>query len=467
MDMQDSRRDFLKLGAGLGAAVTLGGARLLAQEAVKSDIAAANSKPNHLVRVGFVGVGVKGSQHVSNLLSMDGVEVRAVCDIREVQCAETQRQAEKLGKPQPTAYSRGERDFVRMCETEELDLVYTATPWEWHTPVCLAAMRNGKHAATEIPAAITLDECWQLVEASEKTGKYCCMMENVNYMWEEMAILNMVRKGLFGELVHAEGAYEHDTRELKISDVGDGLWLGAHHAQRNGNLYPAHALGPIAWYTNINRGDRLDYLVSMSSNARGMDLYAQEHLPAGHPKRLRKYINGDVNTSLIRTVNGLTIILKHDTDLPRPYSRTHLVQGTRGIVRRFPEFKVCLEGQAREHEWESVEPLLAKYEHPLWTQAMKQFPREPGKIFGVGPIGEGAVWHANRGLGGDYLEDFRLIQALQTGVPPDYDVYDAATWSVVSALSEKSVADRSRSVDFPDFTNGKWKTNPPIEIMGV
>jgi hypothetical protein len=343
-----------------------------------------------------------------------------------------------------------------MCATEDLDLVYTATPWEWHTPVCLAAMRNGKHAATEIPAAITLDECWRLVEASEQTGRYCVMMENVNYMREEMAILNMVRKGLLGELVHAEGAYEHDTRYLKIRDYGDGLWLGEHHARRNGYLYPPHGLGPIAWYLNINHGDRFDYLVSMSSNARGMDLYAKEHLPEGHPKRVKKYINGDVNSSLIRTVNGLTIILKHDTDLPRPYSRTNLVQGTRGIVRRYPEFKVCLEGKDENHEWQPGAKFLAEYEHPLWKQTLERVARESGAA-----VGNPAL------ITGDFLEDSRLIQALRAGVPPDFDVYDAASWSVVSALSEKSVADRSRPVDFPDFTRGKWRTNPPVRILGV
>ena len=464
MDTGNNRRDFLKHGTSLGAAVTVGVAKLAAQ---KSDgKAPAGAKPIELVRVGFVGVGEKGSEHAANLLGMEGVELRAVCDIREEACAQTQRLAKKLGKKQPTAYTRGKRDFVRLCETEELDLVYTATPWEWHVPVQLAAMRNGKHAATEIPAAITLEECWQLVEASEKAGKYCTMMENVNYMREEMAILAMVRKGLLGELVHAEGAYEHDTRHLKIKDEGDGLWLGDHHAKRNGNLYPPHGLGPIAWCMNINHGDRLDFLVSMSSNARGLDLYAKEHLPAGHPKRTKKYINGDVNSSLIRTVNGRTIILKHDTDLPRPYSRTHLVQGTRGIVRRYPQFEVCLERKAHGNTWEPGAKFLAEHEHPLWKQAQERAFRKAGKAEGKAPTAQ-EIARISATITGDFLEDFRLIRALQTGEPPDFDVYDAATWSAVTALSEKSVADRSRPVDFPDFTKGKWKTNRPVQIMGV
>ena len=424
------------------------------------------AKPIPVVRVGFVGVGVKGTEHLANLLKLPGVELRAVCDIDEAAATKAQQLAEKAGQRKPTTYTRGNHDFERMCATEELDLVYTATPWEWHVPVCLAAMRHGKHAATEIPAAITLDECWQLVESSEKTGRYCCMMENVNYMREEMAILLMVRKGLFGELVHAEGAYEHDTRYLKIRDYGDGLWLGDHHARRNGNLYPPHGLGPLAWYLDINRGDRLDYLVSMSSNARGMDLYAREHLPADHPKRLKKYINGDINSTLIRTVNGRTIILKHDSDLPRPYSRGHLVQGTRGIVCRHPEFKVSLERKVQDQNWEPGAKFLAEYEHPLWKQALEQAWRKSGHATEPVPVGDAAT-PISKSIDGDYLEDMRLIQALRNGVPPDFDVYDAATWSVVSALSEKSVADRSRPMDFPDFTKGKWRTNPPVKIMGV
>ncbi len=461
-----SRRDLLKFSGGLGAAAALGGTGLMAQNPVPSNLNLASAKPMAVVRVGFVGVGVKGSEHVGNLLSLPGVELRSVCDIDPVACTKAQQMAEKAGQRKPTAYTSGDHDFERMCATEELDLVYTATPWEWHVPVCLAAMRNGKHAATEIPAAIKLEECWELVETAEKTGKYCCMMENVNYMREEMAILNMVRKGLFGELVHAEGAYEHDTRYLKIRDYGDGLWLGEHHAKRNGNLYPPHALGPIAWWLNINHGDRLDYLVSMSSNARGMDLYAMEHLPADHPKRIKKYINGDVNSTLIRTVNGLTIILKHDTDLPRPYSRSHLVQGTRGLVRRHPEFKISIERKTENQNWEPGAKFLAEYEHPLWKQTLERAWRKSGHATEPVPVGEAAT-SLSASIDGDDLEDMCLIQALQNGVPPDFDVYDAATWSVVSALSEQSVANRSRPMDFPDFTKGKWKTNQPVQIMGV
>lgn len=456
-----TRREFLQASGVAAAAVGFDGRNVFAGPPPGK-----KPKPIKTVRVGFVGIGVKGSAHLANLLRMEGVEVRAVCDILERQCVEAQKQAERLEKKKPIAYSRGKFDFRRMCEKEELDLVYTATPWRWHTPICLAAMKNGSHAATEIPAAITVKECWQLVEAAEKTGRYCVMMENVNYQRIEMAIWHMIRKGLLGELVHAEGGYMHDTRHLKANDFGDGLWLGGHHAKRNGCLYPTHGIGPLAWYMNINRGDRLDYLVSMSSNARGLNLYMKEHLPADHPKRKRENRNGDVNTCLIRTTGGRTIVIKHDTDLPRPYSRGTLVQGTRGIVRRHPEFQVALEGKSHRHKWQSGRRWLEKYDHPLWQQA-KRDSLGVYKEREYGVITKGAVWDYNPATelrNGDFLEDYRLIRALQTGTQPDTDVYDAASWSAIAPLSEESVAKRSRPVDFPDFTKGKWKTAKPLQI---
>ena len=218
---------------------------------------------------------------------MEGVELTAVCDVVERQCVEAQAQAARLGKPKPTAYFKDEHDFRRMCENEELDLVYTATPWRWHAPVLLAAMNNGAHAATEVPIATTLEDCWKLVETAEKTGKHCVMMENVNYQQTETAIWRMIRAGLFGDIVHAEGSYLHDTRWLKANDFGDGLWLGDHHAERNGCLYPTHGIGPLAWYLDLNRGDRMEYMVSLSSNARGCGAGRPSQTQAGLPERRR------------------------------------------------------------------------------------------------------------------------------------------------------------------------------------
>ena len=445
------RRDLFKL----GVAVTAAG---LSGRAIAYD-------KKERIRVGFVGVGVKGWQHMRNLLHIDGVELVAVCDILEGPCRKTRDTCKTLGLPMPNAYTRGEYDFKRMCETEELDLVYTATPWRWHVPVCLTAMNNGAHAATEIPAAITLDDCWKLVETSESTRKHLSMMENVNYRRDELMILRMVREGVLGELVHAEAGYMHDTRYLKVREYGDGLWLGKHHAERNGNLYPTHGLGPLAWNFNLGRGNRMEYLVSMSSPARGMNLYANEHLPKGHPYRQRNYINGDVNSSLIKLENGESLIIKHDTDLPRPYSRVNLVQGTRGIVRGFPQFAVSLEssdlkmGRHLSYSWRDGKGYYEKYDHPLWTWILEEAANTN--------VAADGFKLADQIRSGDYLEDYRLIQSLRNGETPDFDVYDAAAWSAVTALSEKSVANRSQAVDFPDFTRGKWKTRPPLTIMGT
>ena len=465
-----TRRDFLAAGASLAAASAL----LSFADDTPAD---AKTAPLDTVRIGFVGIGVKGWQHVRNLLHIDGARLVAVCDVREEPCRRTQRVCRELGYDEPTAYTRGDRDFERMCQEEDLDLVYTATPWRWHVPVCLAAMTSGKHAATEIPAAIGLDDCWKLVETSESTGRHLSMMENVNYRRDELAILRMCREGVLGELLHAEAGYMHDTRYLKIREYGDGLWLGAHHAERNGNLYPTHGLGPLAWNFGLGRGNRMEYLVSMSSKARGMNLYAKEHLPEGHPYRERDYINGDVNSSLIRTANGESILIKHDTDLPRPYSRTNLVQGTRGIVRGFPRFEVSLEaddlrtapdprtlehpyqGPHEGYRWRSGTELYERFDHPLWSHM-----QQVAAAADAQPAPDGfSVTAALRS--GDYTEDYRLVQALRQGVAPDFDVYDAAAWSAVTALSEQSVANRSQAVDFPDFTKGQWKTRPRLDLL--
>ncbi|MEL6109275.1 MAG: Gfo/Idh/MocA family oxidoreductase, partial [Planctomycetota bacterium] len=387
------------------------------------------------LRVGFVGVGVKGWQHVRNLLHIEGVDLVAVCDILEGPCRKTQDVCRTLGLRTPVAYTKGEHDFKRMCETEELDLVYTATPWEWHVPICLAAMNGGSHAATEIPAAIKLEDCWKLVDTSESTGKHLSMMENVNYRRDELMVLRMVREGVLGELIHGEAGYMHDTRYLKIRDYGDGLWLGKHHANRNGNLYPTHGLGPLAWNFNLGRGNRMEYIVSMSSKARGMNLYAKEHLPNGHPYRERNYINGDINSSLIQLANGESLMLKHDTDLPRPYSRINLVQGTRGIVRGFPQFSVSLEsrdltpgidnpkathpykGPHHKYKWRSGREYSQQYDHPLWKWIEDKAANTP--------IAADGFRLADEIRSGDYLEDYRLVQALRKGEVPDFDVYDA------------------------------------------
>jgi len=450
------RRDALKLiASGLGLAALSGTA------ACASTVRAGSAEPRpesgpaperffaappmDTVRIGFVGVGGMGSAHVRNLIRVEGCVIKAVGDIVPEKVTRMQDLITEAGLPRPTAYSRGPWDFARMCEEEDLDLVYNATPWEWHVPICLAAMRNGKHAATEVPAAYTIEDCWALVEHAEKHRKHCIMMENCTYGRTEMMVFNMVRQGVFGEILHGEGGYLHDLRSVKFSSEGEGLWRRAHSMQRNGNLYPTHGLGPVANCMENNRGDRFASLVSMSSPSRGLQLYGSEHFPEGSVQRRERYVLGDVNTSLIRTANGRTICVTHDTNLPRPYSRVHLVQGTRGLFQGYPD-RVYIEGRSKSDEWDPAEAYLAEFDHPLWKQM-------EAKSRGAGHGGM------------DYLEDYRLIKCLREGLPTDMNVYDAVAASVVTPLSEWSVANGSRPVEFPDFTRGRWKTWPRLGIV--
>ncbi len=444
-----NRRDFIKLGtaAGIGAAVA--GIALQGCDQRTRSLSTAPGLPKvepvDPVKIGFVGVGNQGSSHVRNFLRIDGVEIKAICDIIPEKVERMQQWVTEAGFAKPTGYSKGENDFVRMCETEDLDLVFTATPWKWHVPVCVAAMKNGKHAATEVPAAITLDECWELVENAEKFNKHCVMMENCNYGRRELMVMNMVRQGVFGELIHAEGGYLHDLRNYKLGDAYEGQWRIEHSIKRNGNLYPTHGLGPVANCMNINRGDQFDFLVSMSSNSRGLNLYAAEKLGPDSKYAKTKFALGDVNVSLIKTKKGLTITLYHDTNLPRPYDRIDMVQGTQAISIGYPD-RIHIEGKSPAHQWEPLEKYSAEYDHPLWQK--------------IGELAKGA------GHGGmDFLEDYRLVQSLRTGTPTDMDVYDAAAISCVSELTEISVANKSRPVDFPDFTRGLWKNREPLGII--
>ena len=240
------------------------------------------------------------------------------------------------GLAKPTRYAKSELVYKDMLARQDIDIVIISTPWRWHTPMALDTMESGKHAFIEVPAATSVEECWQLVDTAERMQKHCMMMENVNYGRDELMVLNMVRQGLFGELLHGEAAYIHDLRwQMKEVDHSTGSWRTDWHTKRNGNLYPTHGLGPIAQYMNINRGDRFDYLTSMSSPALGRAAYAKREFPADHQRNQMKYITGDINTSIIKTVKGRTIMVQHDTTSPRPYTRHNLIQGTNGTFAGF------------------------------------------------------------------------------------------------------------------------------------
>jgi hypothetical protein len=403
------------------------------------------------VRVGFIGVGARGSGHVVQMMALDGVDVVAICDNHVPSAdASAKRVKEKTGKD-PALYTRGETDYKRMLERDDIDIVIIATPWKWHTPMATDAMKAGKHAFVEVPAALTVDQCWELVDTSEVTQKHCMMMENVNYGREELMVLNMCRLGVFGELLHGEAAYIHDLRgQMHEIEHGTGSWRTYEYVKRNGNLYPTHGLGPVAQYMNINRGDRLDYMSSVSSPARVREIYAREHFPEGHERRTLKFKAGDINTTIAKTVNGKTLMIQWDEQLPRPYTRLNLIQGTKGVWGGFPD-RVVVEGMTKStEEWvegEDLKTFYDKYDHPLWKR-----------------VGEEAKRMGGHG-GMDFVMLWRIVYCLRNGLPLDQDVYDAATWSVITPLSEWSVANRGQSIDVPDFTRGKWKTMKPLEIV--
>lgn len=445
-----NRRDILKIGA-------VGAGGLVMQSLVPRFVAAGPAgapmmgfcgKPMATVGIGFVGVGLMGTAHVENLLKIEGAEIRAVCDIVPEKVERTQNLVAQAGQPRPAGFSRGPTDFERLCEQPDIDLVFTATPWEWHVPVCLAAMTAGKHAATEVPAAQNLDDCWRLVETSEKTRRHCIMMENCNYDRFEMMVLNMVEQGVFGELLHARCGYLHDLREVKHDMEGEGVWRRDHSMTSNGDLYPTHGLGPVAQCLDINRGNSFETLVSMGSKTRGLHLYAVERFGPDSPQAAETFALSDVVTTMLSTAAGETVLVSHDTSSPRPYSRDYLIQGTRGIARKYPEPRIYVEGRSDPHRWDPVEPYLEEYDHPVWRQLEEK--------------SQGA------GHGGmDFVEDFRLIDALRAGRPLDSDVYDAAMLSAVVELSGRSIERGGETIPFPDFTRGGWRNPRVLQVMKV
>ncbi|MBE0377281.1 Gfo/Idh/MocA family protein [Pseudoalteromonas prydzensis] len=403
-----------------------------------------------VVRVGFIGVGERGVGAVKHFCHLDGVEIKAICDTHQAVVDRAVKIVVDKGFKKPDTYGKNDHDYRRMLERQDIDIVIISTPWKWHTPMAVDTMESGKHAFVEVPAAVTVEEAWQLVNTSERTQKNCMMLENVCYGRDELMVLNMVRQGIFGELLHGEAAYIHELRwQMKEIDHKTGSWRTPWHAAVDGNLYPTHGLGPVSQYMNINRGDRFDYITSMSSPSLGRAAYAKKEFPADHGRNKLNYIAGDMNTSIIKTVKGRSIMVQHDTTTPRPYSRHNLIQGTNGVFAGFPN-RIALEqgGSKSYHEWDyDMADWYNKYDHPLWQKM-------------------GAEAERNGGHGGmDFLMFWRIVFCLRNGEPLDQDVYDAAAWSAVFPLSVDSVADRSNSKDFPDFTRGLWQQAKPLGII--
>ncbi|MEP6590827.1 MAG: Gfo/Idh/MocA family oxidoreductase [Gemmatimonadota bacterium] len=443
-DASLSRRDLLKVAGATGAAFALSSESAVASDVIPTALPHAATmmgvpfERHSTVRVAIVGTGLRGTSVLRELLAVDGVQVTALCDVVAAKAQRGAKMVTDAGQPAPALFTDGDHAFEQLVQRDDIDIVYTATPWPWHTPVCLAALRAGKHAATEVPAATTLEEAWSLVEASERTRRHCLMMENCCYDFNEMLIDTMVKKGLFGEVLYAEAAYIHDLRELLFEDRDEGLWRRLPHTNRQGNFYPTHGLGPVAWYLDIHRGDRFDYLVSMATAERGLTLWREAHVPKDNAKWGERYVEGDMNTSLIKTMRGKTILLQHTVTMPTPYDRLNSIRGTKGVFKDYPA-RIYLDGQTGGERFQSLDTFKAEHTHPLW-QRVGEIARQKG--------GHGGM---------DYIMAYRLAECMREGLPPDFDVYDAAAWSAPWPLSEASLKKGSAPMKFPDFTRGAWQ----------
>jgi predicted dehydrogenase len=410
------------------------------------------------VRLGFIGVGLRGRTHLDMALFREDVEVVAICDVDPNAILKAQKIIKDKGRKEAVVYQNGDHDFENLAKRTDIDGVVIATPWEWHVPMALEVMKHGKYAGVEVSATVTLKESWDLVNMFEKTGSHCMILENVCYRRDVMATLNMVRQGMFGTLSHLQCGYQHDLREVKFNDgkqahgggvefganaVSEAKWRTQHSVDRNGDLYPTHGLGPIAEMLNINRGNQFAYLTSMASPALGLHQYIEEKGGKNHPNANVKFKCGDVVSTMIKCHNGETILISHDTNLPRPYSLGFRVQGTKGLWMDDNK-SIYLEGVSpKAHGWEEFKPYQSKYDHPLWKTH--------------------AADAENAGHGGiDYFVIRAFIESIKNNVAPPIDVYDAAAWSAISPLSEESIAKGSAPIQIPDFTRGKWKTNQPI-----
>ncbi|MDH3457240.1 MAG: Gfo/Idh/MocA family oxidoreductase [Gemmatimonadota bacterium] len=430
------RRDFIKGAA--GAAVGLAGMPAVLRGA-----------DDRKVRVGVIGTGLRGRSLLGLILQRSDTEVPALCDIAPDALRLATDMVQDARGYEPEGYGKGEEDFRNLVTRDDLDAVMVATPWLWHTPMAVAGMRAGKHVGVEVPAAVTIDQCWDLVNTSEETGLPCMMLENVCYRRDVMAVLNMVGQGLFGEVLHCHGGYQHDIRNEKFqpgAEFGPGaeseaVWRTSHSIHRNGDIYPTHGIGPVANFLRIGYGNRFATLTSTATKSRGLHEYVVKHGGADHPNAGIEFALGDIVTTVIRTSNGETVVLIHDTNLPRPYSLNFRVQGTRGIWMS-DNRSIYLEGTSPEwNRWEPFEAYQERYDHPLW----KRFE-------------EDATGAGHGGM--DFFVVRAFVESVKRRVPPPLDAYAAATWSVISPLSERSIAQGSAPVAFPDFTGGRWTRRP-------
>lgn len=443
----NTRRKFIKNTAVFGA-----GLALTPQLTFGATIKSKNDKLN----VGMIGVGLRGAHHLNNLLLRKDVNITAVCDIDPTRIALALKTIKTAGGHPPKTFSNDTYDYRNLLALQEVDAVIIATPWLWHTRMAIDAMKAGKFAGVEVSAANTLEECWDLVNTHEQTGTHMMILENVNYRRDVMAVLHMVRQNVFGELVHYRCGYQHDLRQVKFNNgkqpYGGGVefgpkstsaaqWRTLHSVKRNGDVYPTHGIGPIAAMADINRGNRFVSLSTNASKGIGLHNHIVKHGGEKHPNAKIKFKQGDVITSIIETANGETIVLTHDTNLPRPYSLGFRVQGANGLWE-VDGNRMYIEDQSKPHQWDEATKWLEQYDHPLWKK--------------YGDYAERA------GHGGmDFFILHAFVEAAKQNVAPAIDAYDAAAWSSITPLSEISIEKNGAPQDFPDFTRGKWINRPP------
>lgn len=465
----NTRRKFLKtiggIGAGLSAASTLG-------RAAKDDT---QTRPDgalymgdfiapklKTVKVAIIGCGARGGTHFSHLSAFEGTEFVGICDLHEDLCQRAKKKILANGKGtrhlKVKLYHGDKLAYKKMLGETKPDLVYIVTPWEWHASMAIDAMNAGAHACVEVPLTTTMQECWDIINTSEKTHKHCMMLENVNYGRDELMFLNMCRQNVFGDLLHAEAAYIHELRGQMHSvdrGRGTGSWRTHHWAKKSGNLYPTHGLGPVAQYMNIGRGeDTFKRIVSFSSPAHNHKQWVNKNAKPDSKLQKITFNGGDINTSIIKTQVGRTIMVQWDESSPRPYTRHNLIQGTKGIGAGFPT-RIALEGGVaggakNHHGWAQgagLKEMYAKYDHPLYKR-MKEVAKKHG--------GHGGM---------DAIMNYRVIECLRRGQPLDQNVYEGVLWSAVTPLSIKSVQEDGMPQVFPDFTRGHWKDTKPLPIV--
>ena len=405
------------------------------------------AEPIENVRIGFVGLGSRGSGAISRYTFMDGITIQALCDVRPEQVEKAQQRIERAGLPRAKYEFSGEEGYKELCELDDIDLVYLAVPWQLHTPIAVYAMEHGKHVAIEVPAATSIEECWALVNTSERTRKHCQMLENCCYDFFELSCLTMAQAGLFGEVYHVEGSYQHCLEPYWDGYYND--WRMRFNREHAGDVYPTHGLGPVAQVLNIHRGDKMNKLVSMQTKP----FLGQKVSDRRYGEGAYEYANGDNTTTIIETENGKTITIEHGVISPRPYSRMYEITGTNGYAVKYPVEAVAV--GASEKKDVAVDDLSA--EEFLSDEALAALQEEY-----TNPIlkDEAFVEKAKQvgGHGGMYfIMDYRLIYCLHNGLPLDQDVYDAAEWSCMVELCEVSIKNGSKPVVMPDFTRGDWK----------